>query len=48
LGVTEVVNGHKSAAHNPPDGALVRRALAEARTVPVLLLLFLFIYLLSH
>jgi len=39
--IRNVVNGHKSAAHtDSTDGALVRRALAEVCTVPVLLVSF--------
>jgi len=40
--IRKVVKGHKSAADtDSPDGGLVRRALAEIYTVPVLLVLVL-------
>jgi len=35
--IRKVVNGHKSAAHTRQMAALVRRALMEVCTVPVLL-----------
>jgi len=35
------INGHRSAAHtDSPDNGTRRRALAEVRTVPVLLVLY--------